>query len=66
MMETRHMNDKPMKHLLVVLGVLVGAVACYAAGFGFGVGLLVIAGAALELAFWILALKNSAGSRETP
>ena len=56
----------PTKHLLVVLGVLVGAVVCYAAGFGLGIGLFFVAGAVLALAFWILALSSSAGSRKTP
>ncbi len=60
------MNRSPMKHLLVVLGVLVGAVVCYATGFGLGIGLLIVAGAALEITFWILALTGSDGSRKAP
>ncbi len=58
------MHRNPMNHLLVVLGVLVGAVVCYATGFGLGIGLLFVAGAVLELAFWILALTSSTGSRK--
>ncbi len=64
--ETRRMHRGPMKHLLVVLGVLLGAVVCYLTGFGLGIGLLVVAGAVLELVFWILALTSSAGSRKAP
>ena len=60
------MHRRPMKHFIVVLGVLVGAVVCYAAGFGLGIGMFIVAGAALELAFWILALTSSAGSRNAP
>ena len=56
------MHHRHMKHLLVVLGVLVGAIVCYATGFGLGIGLLFVAGAVLELAFWILVLTSSAGS----
>ena len=55
-----------MKHLLVVLGVLVGAVVCYATGFGLGIGLLFVVGAVLELAFWVLALTSPGGSRKAP
>lgn len=60
------MNRRSMKHLLVVLGVLVGAVASYATGFGLGIGSLLVAGAVLEIAFWILALTGSDGSRIAP
>ncbi len=60
------MHRRPMKHLLVVLGVLLGAIVCYLTGFGLGIGLLVVAGAVLELVFWILALTSSAGSRKAP
>ncbi len=47
-----------MKHLLVLLGILIGAAACYAVGFGVGVTAFWIAGALLELTFWILALTS--------
>ncbi len=56
------MHRTPARYVLIIMGVLVGAVVCYATGFGLGISFLLIAGAVLELAFWILALTNPTSS----
>ena len=38
---------------VTLLGLLVGAVACYTIGFNFGVVFFIVVGIALELAFWV-------------
>ncbi len=53
-----------MKHVLILLGVLAGALLCYAVGFGFGITLFWIAGVALELIFWILAWTRPAPGKK--
>ena len=48
-----------MRHLIIVIGVLLGALVSYAIGFTLGITMFVIAGAFLELAFWVFALTYS-------
>jgi hypothetical protein len=47
-----------MKHIVLIVFLLLGAVASYAAGFEFGVVVLLVVGGLLELAFWGLALRG--------
>ena len=47
-----------MKHVVLIVLLLLGAVASYAAGFEFGVVLLLVVGGFLELAFWVVALRG--------
>ena len=47
-------------HLFIVIGALLGAVICYVAGFALGLTAFLVAGAVLEMAFWIAALTGGA------
>ena len=46
--------------LFIIIGALLGAVICYLAGFTLGLTAFLVAGAVLEMAFWIAALTGGA------
>ena len=47
-----------MKHVVLLVALLIGAVASYAVGFNAGIVLFIVLGVLLELTFWILALRG--------
>ncbi len=47
-----------MKHWVLLVALLIGAVISYAMGFEAGVIILIALGVVFELAFWFLALRG--------